>query len=127
MVDIVFHHYTDKESAKKIMDSRIIKQSQGAVNAQHGDGVYGTPLGPKNGRKRLAENNYGELWRIREDSKKLECVIRLKLRKNQDVKTVTAQGRKIYLYDGDLSLDEAEEVDFIYYDSEKKRRIQKWK
>ncbi|PVD18971.1 hypothetical protein C0Q70_21530 [Pomacea canaliculata] len=58
-----FHHYTDKESVKKIQKSGVILQSDesgGGDDAAFGPGAYGTTLTPDSGKKALAKNNYDD-------------------------------------------------------------------
>lgn len=97
------------------------------ADACYGEGVYGTPLGPENGREKLAKNNYGEQWRTRKNDGKLDCVIRVKLRNDPKVRKVCdSSGREIYIYTGDLKINDTEEVDFIYFEQGvQKRKI--WK
>lgn len=92
----------------------------------YGEGTYGTPLGPENGREALARNNYDGAWKHNENMGKVDVVIRIVM-DDSKVRHISDNGREIYVYDGDIILNEADEVDFIYYNGPGKYQVEKYK
>ncbi|CAC5393415.1 unnamed protein product [Mytilus coruscus] len=123
---IVFHHYTSPDCIQAIKDTKKILRSTADGSTVYGCGVYGTPLCPENGRKKIAKNNYADGWRLKEKDGKVEAVFRIKIKKNQRVEIIVDGDRDIYLYNGDLEFEDAEEVDLIYFEG-KTRKVQNLK
>ena len=106
---------------KKIKKSGVIYKSvtkPDGRDVNFGEGTYGTPLGPENGRKALAQNNYNHAWKHFEDQGRVDVVIR---------RHESVNGRQIYIYDGDIYLNECDEVDFIYFKGQGKYDTEKYK
>jgi len=57
-----YYHYTTRESAVSIIDSRVIKKSKKARgrrdDARYGSGVYLTKIPPSQAKEWIAFNNY---------------------------------------------------------------------
>ncbi|XP_076106043.1 uncharacterized protein LOC143074492 [Mytilus galloprovincialis] len=129
MKQIVFHHCTTSASAAAIKESGVINQSKtkpNGLNVNHGEGTYDTPLGPENGRMALALNNYGTAWQHFENMGRVDVVIRIVM-DDSKVKHISVNGREIYVYSEDINLNEADEVDFIYFTNAGKYEVKKYK
>lgn len=123
-----FHHCTSSASAEEIKKSGIIYQTidrKDGKDCCYGEGTYGTPLKPENGRMALAKNNYGDAWQYFETRGKVDVVFRIVM-DDSKVKHISENGREIYLYGGDIILNTADEVDFIYFTGPGKYRVDKY-
>lgn len=128
-VKIVFYHYTTSASAAAIKESGVIKQSKtkpDGSDVYYGEGTYGTPLGPENGRMALAQNNFGNAWQYMENMGKVDAVIRIVM-DDSKVRHISENGREIYVCDGDIILNEADEVDFIYFTGLGNKEVEQYK
>lgn len=116
----VYYHHTDKESAKKIYKSKMIKQSVGSDggDAAYGDGVYLTKMGPDHSITSVAKNNFDDrsFWEKKLDEGKLDVLIAVTLPDSEV--TAVSEDRDIYLYEGDLHFSEAEDVKFLKRDGD---------
>nr|KAG5709499.1 hypothetical protein BaRGS_023181 [Batillaria attramentaria] len=65
-------------------------------------GVYGTSLPPSVGKRKLAENNWGGLWKQHEDAGKVDHAIYLKIPGDKLIQAKS--DRDIYIYKGKLVL-----------------------
>ena len=102
---ITLYHYTSKSSAEKIKQQEVIKASDpDGPDAKFGEGVYLTSFGPEMGKDFLNKNNWGGRRKI---NRKLEAYVKIKM--NEDdrcLNDVSEGGRVIFLYEGDLDLEE---------------------
>ncbi|XP_046574653.1 uncharacterized protein LOC124282673 isoform X1 [Haliotis rubra] len=64
MATITFYHYTNESGKDAIVRDKLIRQSDGARDARHGTGVYGTSLSPSEGLKKIAWNNWDGIVNI---------------------------------------------------------------
>ncbi|KAK7501025.1 hypothetical protein BaRGS_00007905 [Batillaria attramentaria] len=98
-----FYHYTSNEGLNAIVQSGYIQPStlEGA-DAFFGEGVYGTSLPPSVGKRKLAENNWGGLWKQHEDAGKVDHAIYLKIPGDKLIQAKS--DRDIYIYKGKLVL-----------------------
>ncbi|XP_067676288.1 uncharacterized protein [Haliotis asinina] len=99
---ITFYHYTNKAGADAIQRSGFIRQSKNPKYAHFGNGVYGTEMGPENGKVAIAKNNYRGGWKANLKRGRLDYAIKFELPSSK-VATVS-KDRDILLYKGDLSL-----------------------
>jgi hypothetical protein len=97
-----------------ILQSGRIKQShprQG--DAAFGPGTYLTKNGPEKSRSEVARNNYDGMTKQFYTSKiqegKTDVAIEVKVKKDR-VKPCSAGDRDVHLYQGDLKLSDAKEV-----------------
>lgn len=105
-----YYHYTNFDGMKAILKSEKIKQSKnGGKDARYGSGVYLTQLGPDVRQKKIAINNWANLWEKMENDGKTKVAIELLL-STDDVRDVGEHGHNIHLYSGDLDLTEAESI-----------------
>ncbi|XP_060601428.1 uncharacterized protein LOC132754756 [Ruditapes philippinarum] len=109
-----YYHHTDRDSARKILQSGYIKQSdpkQG--DAAFGPGTYLTKNGPDKSRSEVARNNYDGITKQFYESKikegKVDVAIEVKVPKGT-VQPCPASGRDVHLYKGDLKLSDVKEV-----------------
>ena len=66
------YHYTDRASAKAIMDSGVIKASRDIIcDAVYGEGAYLTTMTPDNSDKTLLHNNYDDVSRVMKHREKV--------------------------------------------------------
>jgi len=102
------YHYTSDQGHQRIIGQKLIKQSQNFQrDCVYGDGVYLTTLNPEDfDKESLAKNNYGGGWRKRLSDGRLDYYIEIEI-PFSDLKLTRceADGRDVYLYTGDLPLD----------------------
>ena len=70
-------------------------------------------MGPSSSPSEVAQNNYDgkkSTWERKVDQGKTDVVFAVKLPK-ESVRPCNARGRDVHLYEGDLKLDTAKEVD----------------
>ena len=96
----------------------------GGDDAIYGEGKFGTPLGPENERKVVAQNNYGKLWEHFENMGHLDVAIRLVI-DDQNVDLKSVRDREINLHKGDFYLDKCDEVDVIYLLENRQVKLEK--
>ena len=98
---IRLYHYTSMKGRKKILNEKFIGQSK--------KGVYLTPLNPKDsGKIALARNNYGTgpVFVEKMMDGNLDYYIELEIPlTDNNLKKCEADGRELYLYTGDLTLE----------------------
>ncbi|CAH3046870.1 unnamed protein product, partial [Porites lobata] len=107
---ITLYHYTDSTGAAGIKKSKVIKGSTDETpiqNRRHGCGVYFTFIDPSNDPKKILLNNYDDAGQVVNSQRlwaKLDWVIELKVDRNK-VKKVKNSNRDVYLYEGDVHLE----------------------
>ena len=102
------YHYTSEQGHDRILGQKLIKQSQNfQKDCIYGDGVYLTTLNPEDlDKKSLAKNNYGGGWRKRLSDGRLDYYIEIEIPfSDLNLTRCEADGRDVYLYTGDLRLD----------------------
>ena len=100
---ITLYHYTSKEAAKAIKESRIIESSKGeGRDAYSGDGVYFTDMNPEDfTRTEVSRNNY----RYPNAKKKLEYCITVTMPRNRAKECKVENNRRVFLHKGDVNLN----------------------
>ena len=108
-----YYHHTDRDSAKKILESgKILQSVQQSKNddAAHGDGTYLTKIGASASRIDVAKNNYDGTTNYYQSKKsKADVAIEVKV-SNSKVQNYSTPDRSVYKYDGDLDLKDAQEL-----------------
>ena len=99
---ITLYHYTSKEAAEAIKQSKIIKSSKGEGRDTHfGDGVYFTDMSPQDfTRTEVSRNNY----RYPNAKKKLEYCITVTMPRNKVKECEAENNRRVFLHKGDVKL-----------------------
>ena len=102
------YHYTDRDSAKKILETGYIKQSDPTGpnrDAIAGPGVYVTKMAPgKRSISTVATNNYDDgksLPRQKMNEGKLDVAIKLEVPKSSVIKAVP--DRDVHRHPGNIS------------------------
>ena len=106
------YHYTNKQGLASIKREERIKASRqegGSAptrDCQYGEGVYLTRLDPdQHSKAELAKNNYGGGWQSRMDDGNVDCYVEVEMDAlDPQLQKCRVQGRDVYLYDGDLTL-----------------------
>ena len=106
-MSITLYHYTDKESADSIDDSKIMYKSTDTIaDARWGIGVYFTDMKPDDfTADEIAYNNWLQALSSR-IKRKLKYCIKVKFPK-EDIENCCEDRRRIFLYPGgdvDLNL-----------------------
>ncbi|KAH3775840.1 uncharacterized protein LOC127844693 [Dreissena polymorpha] len=117
---VVLYHHTDAESAQKILESLLLKKAKGAF----GTGVYLTKMGPDSSLKKLLVNNYDDdiskakmKKLIKERGSKAEVCFGLGIPDDvydEFVEKCDASGRDVYIFKGDITLSDMDDVDLYY-------------
>ena len=109
------YHYTDKDSARKILKSGVIKQSDPTgpnQDAVAGKGVYCTKIKPgKISVQKVAENNYDDgtsLPQQKMKDGKFDVALKLKVPTHKVTKAV--EDRNVYVHPGDISTSNVVDV-----------------
>ena len=108
------YHFTDTDSAEKIAETGIIKQSKGGPrmsDAIFGDGVYATTLRPNDHTvNKIAYNNWddGALPQQKIEQGKLDAALQLQVTEKRVTRADT--GRSIYVVQGDVPASKIKDV-----------------
>lgn len=78
------YHYTDKESAKLILKSKVLRKSQ-SPRSTFGRGVFLTILQPSKSNHTLLENNYNDRSKFKS---KIQCAFAFDLNELVGVKKI---------------------------------------
>ena len=105
-MSIWLYHYTNFDAATSIKSSKLINQSTDTIkDAVWGEGTYFTDMDPNNHTaKEIAFNNWGGSLTFDAIQKKMQCCIKVKFRR-QEIKDCTDDGRRIFLYRGNVDLN----------------------
>ena len=108
------YHYTDRKSAKSILQTGVLKQSNidgPADDARYGEGVYVTKMGPnEHSMKSIAENNWddGKLPQQKIKEGKMDVAFKLELPSKSVSKPQSK--RDIYINHGDIKKEQISDV-----------------
>jgi len=106
------YHYTSKHGLAaikregRIKASRQMSGSASGRDCAYGEGVYLTRLDPdEHSKAELAKNNYAGGWQSRLDDGNVDYYVEVEMDVlDPQLQKCRAQGRDVYLYDGDLIL-----------------------
>ncbi|GAB6032678.1 hypothetical protein CHUAL_011554 [Chamberlinius hualienensis] len=98
------YHYTSAENLQSILNQRMIRASRDRWYAHFGRGVYFTALSPANGRQAIFQNNRGDSSNQRLYDK-TSHYIRVDYVPGAFQICHTNDGRDVYIYQGDFSLN----------------------
>ena len=108
-----YYHYTDRQSAIGILESRVIRQSEDTHNdAVMGKGIYFTQLDPSTSKHEVAKNNYDDNeinWKSKIEDGKTDAVIEVKFRKDEVQDYSSELKRDVHVHRGNILLEEVKD------------------